>query len=377
MRREMAWFGLLMLLFFMQDVFAQNKVDFSQLLYAYLGYYPKYETVYEVGLGYIPKLSAEVPIDSLHGFKMEASLTLGATAKFRGFEEINGNAGISPYRLWIRYATPQAEARIGLQSIEFGSAQFLRPLQWFDQKDPNDPLRMSRGVYALLGRYYFPNNANVWGWGLYGNKQLGLQYVVPVSPKHLGLGGRFQLPIPKGEAAISFNRSTLHQEVVMQNKPIVHENRFGFDAKADLKIGVWVEMSFSTLSEALNKVRYRRLLTFGVDYTVGLGNGLSLQTEHLISSFGDTRLEWGNLDVLSVLSLQYPLTLSDMIGIMVYRQWKSEKSFVVAQYRHDFRKWTVFAVGFLGASQQANLPESEIEATMFTPGIRFLLMYHR
>ena len=61
----------------------------------------------------------------------------------------------------------------GLQKINFGSATMLRPLMWFDQVDPRDPLQLTDGVWGVLGRYYFLNNANIWLWGLYGNKNPG------------------------------------------------------------------------------------------------------------------------------------------------------------------------------------------------------------
>ncbi len=376
MPKKIARFWLLMFFSFVQDVYAQSRVDFSQLLYGYIGYYPKYEAMSEVGLGYIPKLSAEAPIDSLHGFKMEASLTLGATAKFREFVEVNGNVNVRPYRVWIRYATPQIEIRAGLQSIEFGSAQFLRPLQWFDKKDRSDPLQLSGGVYGLLGRYYFPNNANVWVWGLYGNKQLGLQDLLPVNPKHPGLGGRFQMPIPKGEAAITFNRSTFRQEVITQNSPIVHENRFGIDAKADLGVGLWVEAAWSALSHLAESVKSRRLLTVGADYTFGLGNGLTIQTEQMFSSYGGSHKNWEHPDTIGLISAQYPMTLSDQVGLLLYRQWKAEKNYFVAQYRHDFRRWTVFIIGFLRPFEPDIMSKNDVITTITGSGIRILLMYH-
>ena len=69
----------------------------------------------------------------------------------------------------MRYSSDQFELRLGLQKINFGSASMLRPLMWFDQMDPRDPLHLTDGVWGLLARYYFLNNANIWLWGLYGN----------------------------------------------------------------------------------------------------------------------------------------------------------------------------------------------------------------
>ncbi|GAI27146.1 unnamed protein product, partial [marine sediment metagenome] len=49
---------------------------------------------------------------------------------------------------------------------------------WFDRIDPRDPLQLTDGVYGLLLRQYFLNNANIWVWGLYGNDDLrGWEYL--------------------------------------------------------------------------------------------------------------------------------------------------------------------------------------------------------
>ena len=68
---------------------------------------------------------------------------------------------ISPYRIWVRYQIKNWEFRLGLQKIDFGSAQLLRPIQWFNQIDPRDPLGLTNGVNGLLVRRYFKNNSNL------------------------------------------------------------------------------------------------------------------------------------------------------------------------------------------------------------------------
>ena len=88
---------------------------------------------------------------------------------YHPFDSSQVDAAIKAYRLWGRYTGHQFEVRVGLQKIDFGSAMMLRPLQWFDEMDPRDPLNFTTGVYGALGRYYFLNNANIWGWILYGN----------------------------------------------------------------------------------------------------------------------------------------------------------------------------------------------------------------
>ena len=120
------------------------------------------------GLRYIPFLTLTHPLDEDTFFDTELSINSYLATD----ENSDGEHGdIDIYRLWIRYGSPQLEIRAGLQKINFGSAILLRPLMWFDRIDPRDPLQLTEGVYGLLGRYYFLNNANVWIWALLGEDE--------------------------------------------------------------------------------------------------------------------------------------------------------------------------------------------------------------
>ena len=110
------------------------------------------------------------------------------------------------YRLWFKAGSPQLEARTGLQRLNFGSAQILRPLQWFDNLDPTDILEQTEGVQALLIRKYFLNNANLWVWGIRGDGKPRGETPIATKEGTLELGGRIQLPLPNGEWALSFNK---------------------------------------------------------------------------------------------------------------------------------------------------------------------------
>ena len=81
----------------------------------------------------------------------------------------------------------------------------LRPLMWFDKIDPRDPLQLTDGVWGLLARYYFLNNANIWLWGLYGNEKPKTWEIGKTNQHYPEFGGRFQSPVPKGEAAVSYH----------------------------------------------------------------------------------------------------------------------------------------------------------------------------
>ncbi|KPK71093.1 hypothetical protein AMJ87_07695, partial [candidate division WOR_3 bacterium SM23_60] len=124
------------------------------------------------GLRYIPSFTLEMPVSQSHLIDAEISVNAYAVLdSIRTLDDYNLDQAVDPYRLWCRFSGSQFELRGGLQKISFGSATVFRPLMWFDQIDVRDPLRITDGVYALLLRYYFLNNANVWLWGLYGNHE--------------------------------------------------------------------------------------------------------------------------------------------------------------------------------------------------------------
>lgn len=132
---------------------------------------------------------------------------------------------------------------MGLQKIDFGSATILRPLQWFNQIDPRDPLQLTNGVYGIMGRYTFLNNANIRIWGLYGNEKARGFDVVPTNNSIPEFGGRIQHPVPKGELAFSYHHRSANTKTLGHVSALnkIPENRIGLDGKWDLGIGLWFE----------------------------------------------------------------------------------------------------------------------------------------
>src|SRR4030042_3837513 len=159
----------------------------------------------QFGLRYIPTLSLSKSLDSSYALDAEISVNTYGAAMGPGLGSLGTSGKFSPYRIWLRFSTSQFEARVGLQKISFGSAMLLRPLMWFDGLDPNDPLLLITGVYGLLLRYTFLNNANVWAWGLYRNDDLKSWETTPTQKKTPEYGGRLQFPLFKSEMALSYH----------------------------------------------------------------------------------------------------------------------------------------------------------------------------
>jgi hypothetical protein len=299
-------------------------------------------TGFQLGGRYIPTLSVS---DSLRKFQtVSAEISINAYGNYytagNNISDFSGN--IKPYRLWLRYTLPRLEFRIGLQKINFGSASILRPLMWFDRIDVRDPLQLTDGVYSFLGRYYFQNNVNIWFWTLYGNNEPMGWETIPTKKHTPEFGGRIQIPVPRGEAAISYHHrkaETAFDTSFIMNNAIYPEDRLGIDGKWDLGVGVWFEVVAKHNSITNSWIpTWETYVNLGMDYTFGLGNGLNVITEYFRYGSNSPLLENGHKANFSVLSVNYPFGLMNTITGMVYYNWdqKDWYRFISFQRKYDY-----------------------------------------
>lgn len=304
-----------------------------------------------LGLRYIPTLAVKKDFTSGRSLDVEAAVNVYATARGPGFGDLTTDGRFRPYRLWIRYATKQFEARFGLQKINFGSAMLLRPLMWFDRLDPNDPLQLTDGVTGLLLKYTFLNNVNVWLWGLLGNDSVKGWEMIPTRRGGLEFGGRVQVPVPAGELAVSYHHRRLDVSKSLVPLPPGEradppEDRIGLDGKWDLGIGLWAEGVLARQDFFLTPGRYQKWLNLGADYTFGAGNGLHLFAEHLFAEVSEDALSKGTRRNLSAFTADYPLGLLDRLRAVVFRDWESEEWYRLLTWQRTTDRWTFFIVGF-------------------------------
>ena len=228
------------------------------------------------GLRYIPRLILEQPFYDDSFFDTEVSFNGFLTSNSGNSSE---NSDLELYRLKFRFATAQTETRIGLQKINFGPALLLRPLRWFDRLDPRDPLQLTKGIYGLRFKYNALNNANLWLWGLFGNDDAKGFETLPTSSGKPEFGGRFQYPVPYGELAATFH--TRNVDASLLNGTDFTENRFAMDGRWDIVIGFWFESVLQQQKTDNLLYEWTKIITLGMDYTFGIGNGLNVLGEHM------------------------------------------------------------------------------------------------
>ncbi|MBW6491932.1 MAG: hypothetical protein K0B15_12140 [Lentimicrobium sp.] len=359
---------------------AQNSdtILFSGQASIWANYNFDQELPVRAGARYIPQANYRL-VKGNKLFDAELSLNLNGSAALHPFDSITGEANLKPYRAWIRYSGLQFEIRAGLQKINFGSAAMLRPLMWFDKLDPRDPLQLTDGVWGILGRYYFLNNANLWLWVILPSEKPKTWEFVGSNTKYPESGGRIQLPVPKGEMAFTAHRRMADMRDNLLSLPDyaeVPETRLGLDGKWDLGIGLWFEASQISFSRSVKNLTHQTMINIGADYTFGIGNGLNVIVEHLQAATGEKLFSFSGSLGFTGLSINYPLSMKDNLGAITYLDLKNKNSYNFLSYKRQLRKLDLHIMAFLNP-EIYQMPYQTSDNLMFSgKGIQLMMVYN-
>ncbi len=330
------------------------------------------------GARYIPQFNPGYDMD---GSKLDAELSANiyGSLGFRPFDTSTTAGDMKPYRLWMRYSTNQLEVRVGLQKLSFGSGMMLRPLMWFDRLDARDPLKLTEGVWGIMTRYFFLNNTNIWFWALYGNHEPRGWEAVPGNKKIPELGGRVQFPVPSGEFAVTYNhRIADSRDMAGMFTPYdkIPEDKVGFDAKWDLKTGLWIEGSFTHKGRDLGVLTNQLVLSAGVDYTFGVGNGLYAAFEQLVISQDAEPFAFTDPGAFSGLSVSYPVGLFDKFSMIIYCNWSEGNLYNFLQWQKQFNKTALYLMAYWNPESLALPAQTEASGIFAGRGIQFMFVYN-
>ncbi len=366
---------------FLSGIVAGQDFDFRGQLSFWLAGHDRPIAEGAAGLRYIPSFSLKKDLGRGLALDAEASFNTFISLQGSTFASAAGSSGFKPYRVWVRFSTARFEARLGLQKINFGSALLLRPLMWFDRIDPNDPLQLTDGVYALLLKYTFSGNANVWLWGLAGNDEAKGWEIVPTKRRAPEFGGRVQVPLGPGEAAITYHHRRMDSarnsfDLPQSEAAIVPEDRIGIDGKWDLGIGLWFEAVWTRLGWEVAPWKSQRAVNLGMDFTFGLGNGLHVMAEHLAADFGADSFGQGTRRNLTALTADYPLGILDRLRAVIFRDWTSGDFYRLLTWQRTYDRWSIIAIGFWNPDRY-RIFSSGREMNLFAGrGIQIMIVYN-
>lgn len=370
---------LLMLLISPIAMGQQQKFEFDGQLQGWGNYSSGNDLEIGLGVRYIPELNYSIPLEEKKLIDFKAAANLFASLNFHPFDTAHTDADLSPYRAWARYSTKQLEIRAGLQKISFGSASILRPLMWFDQIDPRDPLQLTNGVWGILGRYYFLNNANVWLWVLYGNEKRKGWERIQTYEQHPEFGGRIQYPVPKGEIGLSYHHRTADSRslgIESLKYDQIPEDRLGVDGKWDIIVGFWFEGSWTHKNKDIGIYTNQTLLNTGVDYTFGIGNGLNVVAEQLVISSDEQAFGFSNTSTLSSTSISYPIGLFDNLSAVFYYDWTNQHLYSFVNFQRDYNKFSLYLMAFWNPSDGQSIQQNDLVNPLAGKGIQLMLVYN-
>lgn len=345
-------FSLLVTLLVCQNAKASDEDSISlQTQLSLFGLYnPSNSIPGFAGVRLVPQLDYLRDFEADRRLSAEISANVNLNADVSS-SALNVAASARLYRAWLRYSTQRNEVRAGLQQLNFGSATLLRPLQWFDGLNPTDPLRMTNGVWGVLDRIYFKNNATLWLWGLYGNKDARVWDPASPSANLPEVGFRFQQPVTKGEMAISANYRTVDGAVLGKYR----ETKLGLDGKWDVGPGLWFEDSFKFTSADSPLKSGQNMLTVGADLTPDFLDGVSFMAEHMLINTYATATSLTNTMNLSALSASWPITIFNRLSGIALYSWEANYWFRYLTWSADFDRSSFYVIGFWNPNLTASV----------------------
>jgi hypothetical protein len=342
---------------------------------------PDVVPISQTGLRYIPELTLRKDIHDDLSADLDLSINSYVTAGFAHSRHPEYEENIKPYRAWLRISSDRFEVRAGLQKINFGSATLFRALMWFDRVDPRDPLQLTDGVYGLLMRYYFLNNADIWVWGLYGNSATRGWEIIPTAKRSVEYGGRIQTPLWTGELGFSYHHrnadfSDLSQLALVPIKSTVPEDKYGLDGKWNIGIGAWFEAVLIHDQTEYPGMKYRRQWTLGSDYTFDIGDGLTVLVEYFRSE--NPGAPFGSANGLGFFGLSptYPLGLLDRFSCILYRDWSNRQWYRIVTWQRTYDNWILYLLGFWNPQQILFYGTQEGNNAFAGKGIQLMVVFN-
>jgi hypothetical protein len=332
---------------------AAANTDFKgQLSLNYLANDSSPSSFQQTNLRYIPDLTYQYTLPT--GNLWDVNVSANAYANHLDHTQSETTSCVELYRFNTQYKTSQSDTRLGLQKINFGPALILRSLRWFDQVNPTDPLQLTDGVKALRYRYFYPNNANVWLWALYGNDEPKGYELLATKEDSLEFGGRLQYPLETGELGMVLHHRQV-EAVDTLGTPVgedLNEYRYALDGRWDLEMGLWFEYVMIEQGAGTDYAKGSTMLTLGADYTLGMGNGVHVLVEHMSVRLSDSNLGSDLQDQTSVLQLSYPLGLLDSISLMSINSWSQDFSLHYLRWDRVYDDW-IISLGLFSSPEQA------------------------
>jgi hypothetical protein len=253
---------------------------------------------------------------------------------------------------------------------------------WFDRLDPTDPLQITEGVWGIRARRDFLNNSNIWLWGLLWNDETKGWDLFPTKKNNVEFGSRYQMPVSIGEIGFSaHNRIISRKDIpdyfdIKSMSKTTPEWRGAIDGYFDLGVGLWFESTVIHADYGEDFFNWQSFLTIGSDYTIGVGNGITITGEHFIYSMDDKPLTTKDAINMSGLMMTYPIGLFDMLSSFVFYSWDTKLPLFYLSWQRSYDDWTFILNTFFSSDAESSFSFGQGISDFSSRGIQLMLIYN-
>jgi len=280
---------------------------------------------------------------------------------------------VEPYRLALNLQSANAEYIIGLQKINFGPARILRSLMWFDSVNPMDPLELTPGVTGISTTHFYPSGRSSQAWLLLSGDQIGWEFF-PDKEGTFETGGRISIPNENGQIGISNHWRIADGSHANPDDPDMYEGRIGLDGFWDLGVGLWFESVYKHQQFDSNPFLGQLQTTIGTDYTVWVGNGILLMTEHMMINMWATEVE--SYYIYSTIMASYSPTMFDQLSLMLYMDWETETPLAYLSWGQTYDSFRFTLGAFYTDTSSTQGSDASLNSNFSGKGIQLIVAYN-
>jgi hypothetical protein len=141
-------------------------------------------------------------------------------------------------------------------------------------------------------------------------------------------------------------------------------------------VGWWVEASWSRFSRDLGSFTNQEILNAGIDYTFGVGNGLTVILEQLIAAYDSDPFRFREPLTFSLMNITYPLGIFDQLNAIIYYDWTNQKIYNFLNWQRQFNNLTLYLMGYINPRDYLIPTQGSEEMLYAGSGIQLMLVFN-
>ena len=120
----------------------------------------------------------------------------------------------------------------------------------------------------------------------------------------------------------------------------------------------------------------QEILNLGVDYTFGIGNGLTAIFEQLVASYDKAPFSFTNTITFSMLNMTYPVGIFDNLNLIIYYDWTNNAAYNFINWQKQFDKLSIYLMGYINPKDYKIPAQGAAENLYGGSGVQLMYVYN-